>query len=135
MAKLGIVASARIAGVSRSTIHRFVKSGKLTVTEDRRGNRVIDTAELTRVFGELRPAGTADAVSLRRRQQPHGTIGDTSQLEYLRREVARLESELERLRRELADERNERRSLQSIVNQRALTGPGLVDTIVGLFRR
>lgn len=40
--------AAKLAGVSRTTIHRYVTDGKLSMTGDQ-----IDTSELMRVFGSL----------------------------------------------------------------------------------
>jgi hypothetical protein len=45
--------AAKLAKVSRRTIQRYTKSGKLSVTKDRQGNPLVDTAELARVFGQL----------------------------------------------------------------------------------
>lgn len=42
--------AARIAGVSRPTIYRLVKEGKVSVTQDDRGVKRVDAAELKRVF-------------------------------------------------------------------------------------
>lgn len=40
--------AAKLAGVSRTTIHRYVTDGKLSMTGDQ-----VDTSELLRVFGSL----------------------------------------------------------------------------------
>ena len=40
--------AAKLAGVSRTTIHRYVNVGKLSMTGDK-----VDTSELIRVFGSL----------------------------------------------------------------------------------
>ena len=56
MALLSISAAARAAGVDRATIHRALKSGRLSATVDDTGARAIDTAELARVF-PLRATG------------------------------------------------------------------------------
>ena len=56
MALLSISAAARAAGVDRATIHRALKSGRLSATVDDTGARAIDTAELHRVF-PLRATG------------------------------------------------------------------------------
>ena len=56
MALLSISAAARAAGVDRATIHRALKSGRLSATVDDTGARAIDTAELRRVF-PLRSTG------------------------------------------------------------------------------
>lgn len=46
--------AARVAGISRRSIQRAIKEGRLSATTDGDGNRVIDTSELIRVYGELR---------------------------------------------------------------------------------
>src|SRR5919197_906452 len=49
MAKLTITDAARVTGVSRITLHRYIKAGKLS----RSGDGMIDTAELLRAGFEL----------------------------------------------------------------------------------
>lgn len=47
-----ISAAARIIDKSRATVSRNMKSGKLTYTLDRDGNKVVDASELLRVYGD-----------------------------------------------------------------------------------
>jgi DNA-binding transcriptional MerR regulator len=58
--KHSITEAAKLAGVARSTMFAFARSGKITTEIDGKGRRVIDTAELLRVFGELRSDGLPD---------------------------------------------------------------------------
>jgi len=64
MAKVRLAEAARIAGIARSTLYeKYLNTGKLTVeTEERDGkeHRVIDTAELHRVFGDNLNLSDAD---------------------------------------------------------------------------
>ncbi len=53
MAQHTMTEAAKLANVSRRTIQRYAKSGKLSVTKDRHGNPLVDTSELLRVFEEL----------------------------------------------------------------------------------
>ncbi len=53
--RLSIRAAARVAGVSERTMRRYVASGKVSVTEDGTGARLVDTSELLRL-GLLRQA-------------------------------------------------------------------------------
>jgi uncharacterized protein YlxW (UPF0749 family) len=54
MPLVGLKEAARITGKNQSTIHRAMKSGRLTFTISDVGERMIDTAELDRVF-QVRP--------------------------------------------------------------------------------
>ena len=55
MAKVGAVEAARLAGVSRWTIARKFRAGVLSFEVGKGGERLVDTAELARVFGTLHP--------------------------------------------------------------------------------
>ena len=55
MAELTLWEAARQVGVSRQSIYRMVKDGRLTATVRHDGQKVVDTAELLRVFGSLSP--------------------------------------------------------------------------------
>lgn len=111
VAKIGVVAAANAAGVSRSTINRYLKSGKLSATTDRDGARVIDTAELARVFGDLQPAATSRNGRKKPSQQPPATVA------LLEQQVAALERENATLRRELDAARDEKARLLALVEK------------------
>ena len=64
MAILNQSAAARAAGVSRSTIVRFIKTGKLSATRSEAGERCVDTAELIRVFGSLKRGDSVEHTAL-----------------------------------------------------------------------
>lgn len=56
MAVLTLRDAARQVGVSRATIYRAVKEGRLSATvRPHDGQKLVDTAELLRVFGSLTP--------------------------------------------------------------------------------
>lgn len=48
-----VTEAAKLAGVTRRTIYRYIKQGKLSATVTGSDNTVIDTSELLRVFGSL----------------------------------------------------------------------------------
>ena len=55
MANVSISKAAELAGISRTSLYRtYIKQGKITVSKDSAGKKCIDTAELLRVFGELK---------------------------------------------------------------------------------
>ena len=45
--------AAQLAGVARSTIYKDIEDGKLSASLDGKGRKVIDVAELERVYGAL----------------------------------------------------------------------------------
>ena len=73
MAFLNISASARAAGKDRNTIKRYLSDGRLSSTKDASGKVVIDTAELMRVFGELKAENTKDAPEGAPAESPEST--------------------------------------------------------------
>ena len=135
MAKLGVVAAARAANVSRSTINRYYKSGKLSAAPERgrHGEVLFDTSELTRVFRELRdPKEPQQQPSQEPQQQP----ADTSKVvSFLEQQVATLQKENERLRGELTETTNERREMQhrfmTLLERAQLTDGSSTDSTTG----
>lgn len=55
MPLLSLREAARQVGVSRQTMYRMVGEGKVSATVGHDGQKVVDTAELLRVFGRLEP--------------------------------------------------------------------------------
>lgn len=54
MAQVSVAQAARLVGRDRRTLYRdYIKTGRLTATTGATGNKVVDTAELERVFGQL----------------------------------------------------------------------------------
>lgn len=63
MAELTLREAARQVGVSRQSIYRMVKDGRLTATVRHDGQKVVDTAELLRAFGSLSPRQSPETVT------------------------------------------------------------------------
>ena len=83
MAQLSISDAARVAGVSRVTLHRYIKAGKLSRTPD----RLIDTAELLRIGMVLHPDTVYQPVTVQQDVTPPATTpvspADTATLQQL----------------------------------------------------
>jgi hypothetical protein len=74
VAKLTISDAARVAGVSRVTLHRYIKAGKLSRSPD----GTIDTAELLRIGLVLHSDTALQSVTLQRDVTPPETSPATS---------------------------------------------------------
>ena len=116
MAELTLRDAAKQVGVSRATIYRAVKEGRLSATvRPHDGQKVVDTAELLRVFGSLKPrqAETASETALRDRPRQAETAPPS--LAYMTAEDRRREVEIagrEALRADLAAARDTIRRLE-----------------------
>ena len=75
MARLTIKEAVEISPVSESTLRRDIKSGKVSSEKDERGRRRIDTAELARVYGQLRQSTHSNDTEMNAVDTPNnGTV-------------------------------------------------------------
>lgn len=92
MAKVSISEAARLTGKSRTTLHRFIKTGELSTCHGERNARMLDTSELLRVFGSL--ARTAAAHDVEQVGEHSVTASQTENEQVIRS----LKQEVEHLR-------------------------------------
>ena len=56
MARVSISKAAKLAGVSRATLYKtYINKGRISVSSDPDGKKYIDTSEILRVFGSIKP--------------------------------------------------------------------------------
>lgn len=84
--------AAKLAGVSRTTIHRYVNDGKLSMTGDQ-----VDTSELLRVFGSLQAVtGEQSSTGVPVNTSEHGVTPEVQGV--LHRQISMLETQVNDLR-------------------------------------
>ncbi|MFF0931794.1 DNA-binding protein, partial [Proteus mirabilis] len=109
MALVSISEAARLTGKARSTLHKYIKQGKLSTTTDQNtGNKSIETSELIRVFGKISNSPTTDCdgvtnVSKLQQETPNTTQSLQIKLQLLEQENAHLKAEKELLSKNLDD--------------------------------
>ncbi|EGU4055045.1 DNA-binding protein [Salmonella enterica] len=109
MAQVSISEAARLTGKARSTLHKYIKQGKLSTTTDQNtGNKSIETSELIRVFGKISNSSTTDSdsvthVSKLQQETPNTTQSLQIKLQLLEQENAHLKAEKELLSKNLDD--------------------------------
>ncbi|EMI7065613.1 DNA-binding protein [Providencia rettgeri] len=109
MALVSISEAARLTGKARSTLHKYIKQGKLSTTTDQNtGNKSIETSELIRVFGKISNLSTIDSdsvthVSKLQQETPSTTQSLQIKLQLLEQENAHLKAEKELLSKNLDD--------------------------------
>lgn len=106
MAKVGAQRAAELTGVSKSTIQRAMKAGKLSFEMDKNQRRLIDVSELERVFGLKPQENTVTTVAASVTQPDNSAM--------LELEKARHALEVEKLRMEL---RMAQEQYENAVNQ------------------
>lgn len=109
MALVSISEAARLTGKARSTLHKYIKQGRLSTTTDQNtGKKNIETSELIRVFGNisnLSATASASVTSVSKLQQetPNDTQSLQAKLQLLEQENTHLKAEKELLSKNLED--------------------------------
>lgn len=91
MALVSISEASRLTSKSRTTVHRYISKGKLSICTDENGVKKIDTSELLRVFGAFKAVHheQSDNVTDEQHVTPNG-IGEASETKQLEHEVEHL---------------------------------------------
>ena len=100
--------AAKATGKSKPTIHRAIKSGKISATRKEDGSYEIDPAELHRVF-DLVTDNSNDTESMKQSETPDSDAMLQGQIEIFRELLKQVEGERDDLRRRLDEEIVERR--------------------------
>ena len=103
MARISIKEAVAIYPVSESTLRRDIKSGKVSSEKDDRGRRRIDTAELARVYGQLRQSTQSNEIQMTAVDTPDNapdtvdtTHVDPKVVALLENQIVDLKAQLER---------------------------------------
>lgn len=99
MAELTVGRMAKLYGLHRSTLYEAIEKGRVTAGFNGKGQRVINLAEMIRVYGEA-PTDTRHPTP--KKQTPPDTPDTTAlvdELRALREEIASLRDEVHQLRR------------------------------------
>lgn len=83
--KLTISAAARLYGIHRATLHRYLKNGRVSRAEFADGSPAVDFAELRRALGE-----PVNAPEVRQPATPPVALGATPNSDALMRELVEL---------------------------------------------
>lgn len=112
MALVGAQRASELTGISRSTIQRHMKSGKVSCVIDDKGHKSIDVAELERVYG----------IKQQKESEPVKTVAsDDMEAERLRLRVEMLELRLEISQNQIDDLKSQRDQWQRQASQVLIT--------------
>ena len=109
MTQVCVAEAARLVGRDRKSIYRAIKQGRVSATLSPTGERQIDTAELIRIYGELRDTATGrGAVATPQRETPN----EAERIAALEAENASLKARLNDKERHIDDLRGALRMLE-----------------------
>lgn len=114
--------AAKELGVSKPTVQRAIKSGRLSATRRDDGSYDIDPAELRRAFPAVTPSSTVSQ-GLKRDETPNDSRVLQAEVEGLREQVALLKDERDHLRRRLDAEAEERRRVTALLTDQRPAAP------------
>lgn len=109
MALVSISEAARLTGKARSTLHKYIKQGRLSTTTDQNtGKKNIETSELIRVFGKISNLSatkndSVTSVSKLHQETQNDTQSLQAKLQLLEQENTHLKAEKELLSKNLDD--------------------------------
>ena len=137
MATVSMTKGAELAGVSKGTVSKALKSGRLSYAEKTDNGYLIDTSELFRVF----PPKQKETVAESRSETPSGNSetpinsgGLQREIELLCEQLQDRDSVVADLRQRLDKSEDERREAQARVIG-LLTGPEPAESKRGFFGR
>ena len=121
MARLTIKEAVEISPVSESTLRRDIKSGKVSSEKDDRGRRRIDSAELARVYGQLRQSTDSNDTQMTAVDTPNngsGNVNDSPDTpDDDPKVVALLENQITDLKSQLEHANAEKKELLELANR------------------
>ena len=120
MAKIGAQRAATLAGVSKATIQRAMKTGRLSYEVDEAGQKLIDTSELERVFGARTARVNADNAEEAMKAELQ-RAADMLEMERVKMRVRMLEDQLHIAQNQVTDLKDQRDQWQKQAQQVMLT--------------
>ncbi|MWF98362.1 DNA-binding protein [Escherichia coli] len=102
MASHSVTEAAKLAGVTRRTIYRHIKAGKLSASVTDGDNTVIETSELLRVYGALSQPQPEQVSNGSHENQPEYVTLLLAELSQLREQISSLTSKVDELQGQLA---------------------------------
>ena len=120
MAQVNLTQGAKLAGVSRSTLNRHIKDGKLSKDISPDGKPCVETSELHRVYTTLSHVETPQNVSV----VQHGTVNETAEIKALQVELEATKERLDEMRQDRDEWKGQARTLTALLSdQRAVQTP------------
>lgn len=115
MAKVNLTQGAKLAGVSRSTLNRHLKDGKISKGIDASGKPCVDTSELQRVYGSVSHSVSHRDVPMTQRRTPPETAENMTEIALLRAELSVAKERLEETQKDRDEWKGQAKALSLLL--------------------
>lgn len=103
--KVSVSKAAKMVGVSRATFYRHIEEKSISTEQDNKGTKVIDVAELIRIYGDnLKTLEDVEKAKKERNKTTQDSSNTSTELELLKDRLKNIETERERERTQLTDQ-------------------------------
>jgi predicted site-specific integrase-resolvase len=123
MAKVNLTQGAKLAGVSRSTLNRHIKEGKVSKANGMGGKPCVDTSELQRVYGDLSHDTPYQKVSMKHARTPSDTVKNDIEIAALRAELNATKERLEETQKDRDEWKGQAKTLSLLLTDQRAKDP------------
>lgn len=123
MVKINLTQGAKLAGVSRSTLNRHIKEGKISKEIGNDGKPCVDTSELQRVYGELSHDTSSQSVSVIHSDPAHSTLENAIEIATLKTELKAAKERLEDVSKDRDEWKGQAKTLSILLTDQRPLGP------------
>lgn len=128
MAKVNLTQGAKLAGVSRSTLNRHIKEGKISKGSGKDGKPCVDTSELQRVYGELSHATPSQVVPMTQSETAYSNAENAIEIATLKAELHAAKERLEDVSKDRDEWKGQAKTLSTLLTDQRPIAPEPIST-------
>lgn len=128
MAKVNLTQGAKLAGVSRSTLNRHIKEGKVSKANGKDGKPCVDTSELQRVYGELSHTTPSQDVSMTQSETAYSKAENAIEIATLKAELHAAKERLEDVSKDRDEWKGQAKTLSTLLTDQRPIAPESIST-------
>lgn len=123
MAKVNLTQGAKLAGISRSTLNRHLKEGKVSKGIDASGKPCVDTSELQRFYGGLSHGVPRRDVQMTQRGTLSKNAENMTEIALLRAELTATKERLEETQKDRDEWKGQAKTLSLLLTDQRQEKP------------
>jgi predicted site-specific integrase-resolvase len=123
MAKVNLTQGAKMAGISRSTLNRHIKEGKVSKAKGIDGKPCVDTSELQRVYGDLSHNTPSLTVPMKHHRTPSEAVKNDIEIAALRAELNATKERLDETQKDRDEWKGQAKTLSLLLTDQRTKAP------------